>query len=56
MIMYRFVISSQTPEETKEISKSERIPLAGSYGLLLLNCNLLLLSEIITTKLQGKGI
>ena len=24
------------------ISKSERIPLAGSYGLLLLNCDLLL--------------
>ena len=28
--------------EITEISKSERIPLAGSYGLLLLNCDLLL--------------
>ena len=25
-----------------KISKSERIPLAGSYGLLMLNCGLLL--------------
>ena len=28
--------------EKKLISKSERIPLAGLYGLLLLNCGLLL--------------
>ena len=27
--------------KTTQISKSERIPLAGSYGLLLLNCGLL---------------